>query len=68
LFLILLKYPSFTAKAPVKKFPIVGKIAEVAFDTYFLNRAGTAEERIKLVMLITNFTCIRLKELAKDKG
>lgn len=40
-----IKNPSFTAKTGIKKWPIVGTVAEIAFNTFFLNRAGTPEER-----------------------
>jgi 1-acyl-sn-glycerol-3-phosphate acyltransferase len=43
------KFPSFTPKMGIKKWPFIGEITGLVFDSYFINRAGTAEERQKIV-------------------
>ena len=46
-------YPIFAAKSPVKNFPFIGYIASYpGFDTIFLNRAGSKEERLELVKVM----------------
>lgn len=44
-------HPSFAAKDSLRKLPIFGKLCE-GHQTLFVNRAGTAEERKKLVETI----------------
>jgi 1-acyl-sn-glycerol-3-phosphate acyltransferase len=46
--LFYVKKPSLVSKEGVKKWPIVGLVAQ-AIGTYFLDRAGTKEERLKMV-------------------
>ena len=43
-------FPIFTPKSGIKKWPVVGTIAEDACEAYFINRAGTKEEREQLVI------------------
>jgi hypothetical protein len=44
----ILKFPSFTAKVGIRKWPIAGLTADIVFNTLFINRVGTHEERQKL--------------------
>ena len=44
-----LKFPSFTPKLGIKKWPFIGQICDVVFNSYFVNRAGTAIERQKII-------------------
>lgn len=43
-----LKFPSFTPKLGIKKWPVIGTVCDVVFNSLFINRAGTPEERNKL--------------------
>lgn len=45
LLITIIKFPSFTPKLGIKKWPVVGQVCEYVFDSYFVNRAGSAEER-----------------------
>ena len=42
-------FPSFTPKAGIKKWPIVGEICIYVFNSLFINRSGTHEEREKIM-------------------
>lgn len=44
-------FPSFVAKSSVKSYPFIGKIA-IAIDCFFTERAGTKEEKIKVLKAI----------------
>ena len=41
-------FPAFVAKKPVKKYPLVGFIAQ-AMDCIFLDRTGTKEEKLNAI-------------------
>ena len=41
----IMKFPSFTPKMEIKKWPVIGQICDVVFNSYFINRAGTHEEK-----------------------
>ncbi len=47
-----LKFPSFTPKAGIKKWPVIGEICDLVFNSLFIDRAGTPEEKEKLVQKI----------------
>jgi 1-acyl-sn-glycerol-3-phosphate acyltransferase len=38
-------FPIYTPKSGIRRWPVIGKIAEDACESYFINRAGTKEER-----------------------
>ena len=40
-----IKFPSFTPKLGIKKWPVIGTVCDVVFNSLFINRAGTPEER-----------------------
>ncbi len=44
-----LKFPSFTPKLGIKKWPFIGQVCDLVFNSYFINRAGTQEERNKII-------------------
>ena len=44
-----LKFPSFTPKASIKKWPVIGEICDLVYNALFIDRAGTPEEKEKLV-------------------
>ena len=46
----ILKFPSFTPKIGIKKWPVFGPVADIVFNSYFINRAGTPEERHQIVL------------------
>jgi 1-acyl-sn-glycerol-3-phosphate acyltransferase len=46
----LMKFPSFTPKLGIKNWPFIGQICDLVFDSYFINRAGTPEERQKIII------------------
>lgn len=50
----IMKFPSFTPKSGIQKWPFIGPICELVFDSYFINRAGTPEERQKIVDAIAD--------------
>jgi 1-acyl-sn-glycerol-3-phosphate acyltransferase len=45
-----LKFPSFTPKLGIKKWPFIGQICDLVFNSYFINRAGTHEEKEKIIL------------------
>ena len=45
----MLKYPSFTPKSSIKQWPAFGMLGTQVFGAYWVNRAGTAEERKQIV-------------------
>lgn len=45
----LMKFPSFTPKIEIQKWPVIGQVCDIVFNSYFVNRAGTAEERQKII-------------------
>ena len=49
-----LKFPSFTPKAGIKKWPVIGEICDLVFNSLFIDRAGTHEEKEKLVQKIVD--------------
>lgn len=61
LLITILKFPSFTPKVEIKKWPLFGKASDIVFNSYFINRAGTPEEREKIVIDL----CKRQEELEK---
>ena len=46
----ILKFPSFTPKIGIKKWPVFGPVSDIVFNSYFINRAGTPEERHQIVL------------------
>lgn len=57
-----LKFPSFTPKLAIKKWPFVGPICDYVFNSYFINRAGTPEERQQIIVDIGK------RQLLSEKG
>jgi 1-acyl-sn-glycerol-3-phosphate acyltransferase len=44
----ILKFPSFTPKTGIKSWPFIGQVCDLVFNSLFINRAGTPEEREKV--------------------
>lgn len=43
-----LKFPSFTPKSGIKNWPFIGQVCDLVFNSLFINRSGTPEERNKV--------------------
>ena len=44
-----IKFPSFTPKAGIKKWPLIGDICIYVFNSLFINRSATPEERAQIM-------------------
>ena len=45
----IIKFPSFTPKASIKKWPLIGDICIYVFNSLFINRSATPEERAQIM-------------------